>query len=246
VQAVTSMNGGGGALAFRPTWLRLDEAVEILVERGVASELAKASLRRAIESGQRVRATGGFEPCSGQLRFSVHGDIRQSVGTKWLAQPKLNFSTSKIKVLSGGDPGSSDEFEIKPRWQLIEIWAGDIEHLWPVPSAISEGSGATVGHENAAIKALASHFEPQESRVRPPNRAERAPTAERAPPTKATRQPQRERARRALDALFGGNVPDAAMLSNKLLEDRVNKWLTKECHLLPVGQRTIRRAAGRK
>ena len=69
VQAVTSMNGGGGALAFRPTWLRLDEAVEILVERGVTSELAKASLRRAIASGQRVRATGGFEPFSKTRRI---------------------------------------------------------------------------------------------------------------------------------------------------------------------------------
>ena len=149
------MNSGGGALAFRPTWLRLDEAVEILVERGVTSESAKASLRRAIASGQRVRATGGFQPFSGQLRFRVHGDIRQSVGTKWLAQPKLNFSTSKIKVLSGGDH-RSDEFEIRPRWRLIEVWADDIEHL--VPSAISEGSGATVGRENAAIIALASHL----------------------------------------------------------------------------------------
>jgi hypothetical protein len=151
------MNGGGGALAFRPPWLQLDEAVEILVQRGVTSEAAKASLRRAIASGQRVRATGGFRPFSGQLRFRVHGDIRQSVGTKWLAQPKLNFSTSKIKVLSGGDHGS-DEFEIRPRWRLIEVWADDIEHLGPVPSAISEGSGATVGHENAAIKALASYL----------------------------------------------------------------------------------------
>ena len=147
--------GGGGARAFRPTWLRLNEAVEILVERGVTSESSEASLRRAIASGKRVRATGGFQPFSGQLRFRVHGDIRQSVGTKWLAQPKLNFSTSKIKVLSGGDH-RSDEFEIRPRWRLIEVWADDIEHL--VPSAISEGSGATVGRENAAIIALASHL----------------------------------------------------------------------------------------
>jgi hypothetical protein len=78
--------------------------------------------------------------------------------TKWWAQPQLNFPASTIEVPSGGDPDSSDEFEIKPRWQLIEIWAGDIEHLWPVPSAISEGSGATVGHESAAVKALASHL----------------------------------------------------------------------------------------
>jgi hypothetical protein len=87
----------------------------------------------------------------------VHAEIQHYVGTKWWAQPKLNFSTSTIKVPSRGDHGS-DEFEIRPRWQLIEVWADDIEHLWPVPSAISKVSGATVGHENAAIKALASHL----------------------------------------------------------------------------------------
>lgn len=153
------MNGGGGARAFRPTWLRLGEAVAILVERGVARELARASLRRAIESGKRVRVSGSDpDPFAGALRYRVHTEIRHYVGTKWWAQPKLNFPASTIEVRSGGDPGSSDEFEIKPRWQLIEIWAGDIEHLWPVPSAISEGSGATVGRENAAIIALASHL----------------------------------------------------------------------------------------
>ena len=153
------MNGGGGARAFRPTWLRLGEAVAILVERGVARELARASLRRAIESGKRVRVSGSDpDPFAGALRYRVHTEIRHYVGTKWWAQPKLNFPASTIEVRSGGDPGSSDEFEIKPRWQLIEIWAGDIEHLWPVPSAISEGSGATVGHESAAVKALASHL----------------------------------------------------------------------------------------
>ena len=153
------MNGGGGARAFRPTWLRLGEAVAILVERGVARELARASLRRAIESGKRVRVSGSDpDPFAGALRYRVHTEIRHYVGTKWWAQPKLNFPASTIEVRSGGDPGSSDEFEIKPRWQLIEIWAGDIEHLWPGPSAISEGSGATVGHEGAAVKALASHL----------------------------------------------------------------------------------------
>jgi len=158
VQAVT-MNSGGGALAFRPTWLRLGEAVELLVERGVTSELAKASLRRAIQSGKRVRLTGGSPsgPFSGDLRFRVHTEFRHNVGSKWWAQPQLKFPASTIEVPSGGDPGSSDEFEIKPRWQLIEIWADDIEHLWPVSSAISKRTGATV-NENAAIKVLASHL----------------------------------------------------------------------------------------
>jgi tetratricopeptide (TPR) repeat protein len=66
-----------------------------------------------------------------------------------------------------------------------------------------------------------------------------------APKNLATRQPQSERARRALEALFGSKVPDAAALSNKLLGDKVNKWL-KACKEPPVGQRTIQRAAGRK
>ena len=61
----------------------------------------------------------------------------------------------------------------------------------------------------------------------------------------ATRQPQQERARRALKALFGSTVPDAAALPNKHLADKVNKWL-KDDKQPPVGQRTIRRAAGRK
>jgi hypothetical protein len=61
----------------------------------------------------------------------------------------------------------------------------------------------------------------------------------------ATRQPQQKRARRALRALFDSEVPDAATLPNKHLADKVNKWL-KEKNQPPVGQRTIRRAAGRK
>jgi hypothetical protein len=155
------MNGGGGTLAFRPTWLQLNEAIAILVERGVKREVAKKSLRRAIASGTRVslQSTGGpLTSFAGALRYRVHTEFRHYVGSKWWAQSQLNFPASTIEVPSGGDPGSSDEFEIKPRWQLIEIWAGDIEHLWPVPSAISEGSGATIGHESAAVKALASHL----------------------------------------------------------------------------------------
>jgi hypothetical protein len=65
------------------------------------------------------------------------------------------------------------------------------------------------------------------------------------PPPPATRQPQQERARRALRALFDSEVPDAATLPNKHLADKVNKWL-KDHDQPPVGQRTIRRAAGRK
>jgi hypothetical protein len=65
------------------------------------------------------------------------------------------------------------------------------------------------------------------------------------PPAPATRQPQQERARRALTALFGSEVPDAAVLPNKHLATRVNKWL-EERQQPPVRQRTIQRAAGRK
>ena len=59
-----------------------------------------------------------------------------------------------------------------------------------------------------------------------------------------TRQPNRERARRALVALFPKGVPDAATLPNKLLAKKVNDWL--EAKEQPsVSQRTIQRAAGR-
>jgi hypothetical protein len=64
-------------------------------------------------------------------------------------------------------------------------------------------------------------------------------------PSPATRGPQRERARRALTALFGSKVPDAATLPNKLLVDKVNKWLDDQ-QQPPVGPRTVQRAAGRK
>jgi hypothetical protein len=64
-------------------------------------------------------------------------------------------------------------------------------------------------------------------------------------PSPATRRPQYERARRALTALFGSEVPDAATLPNKRLADKVNKWL-EDHQQPPVGQRTVQRAAGRK
>jgi hypothetical protein len=60
----------------------------------------------------------------------------------------------------------------------------------------------------------------------------------------ASRQPDRERARRALGALFPDGPPDAASLPNKRLAKQVNEWL--EANGQPsVGQRTIQRAAGR-
>jgi hypothetical protein len=64
-------------------------------------------------------------------------------------------------------------------------------------------------------------------------------------PSPATRRPQHERARRALTALFGSEVPDAATLPSKRLADKVNKWL-EDHQQPPVGQRTVQRAAGRK
>jgi hypothetical protein len=60
----------------------------------------------------------------------------------------------------------------------------------------------------------------------------------------ASRQPQRERARRALIALFPDGPPDAATLSNKALAKIVNEWLESQGQA-PVNQRTIQRAAGR-
>jgi hypothetical protein len=44
-------------------------------------------------------------------------------------------------------------------------------------------------------------------------------------PNLRSRQPQRERARRALAALFPDGPPDAADLPNKLLANQVNDWL---------------------
>ena len=70
------------------------------------------------------------------------------------------------------------------------------------------------------------------------------PEYELIPDNPASRQPERERARRAIKALFPEGVPDAATLSNKRLAKKVNEWLelNKE---EPVQQRTIQRAAGR-
>jgi len=65
------------------------------------------------------------------------------------------------------------------------------------------------------------------------------------PEKPATRQPQSERARRALLALYGKNIPDAAALPNKHLEKQIDQWLRKQGQP-PISGRTIRRAAGRK
>jgi hypothetical protein len=148
------MNSGGGAPAFRPTWLRLNEATAILDERGLASEVAEASLRRAIASGAVVRPTriAPLRPFADALRFRVHADIRQSAGTAWKAQPNLNFQDSTIEVPSSVWEGN------ELRWQPIEVWAEDIDRLWPRAPANFGGSAATVGHESAAVKALASHL----------------------------------------------------------------------------------------
>jgi hypothetical protein len=84
----------------------------------------------------------------------------------------------------------------------------------------------------------------------PSNKGGRSPTADGdAPKNTAKRRPQldRERARLALQALFGSEIPDAVALPNKHLADQVNKWLRAPPRKMPpVGQRTIQRAAGRK
>jgi hypothetical protein len=65
------------------------------------------------------------------------------------------------------------------------------------------------------------------------------------PDNPATRQPHRERARRALDAMFPEGIPDAATIPNKLLAKQVNDWLEARKQP-PVRLRTIQRAAGRR
>jgi hypothetical protein len=85
---------------------------------------------------------------------------------------------------------------------------------------------------------------------KPSNKGGRSPTADGdAPKNTAKRRPQRERerARLALQALFGSEIPDAVALPNKHLAGQVNEWLRAPPHKMPpVGQRTIQRAAGRK
>jgi hypothetical protein len=149
VQAVTMT--GGGALALRPRWLRLDEAVAILVERGVTSELAEALLRRAIAAGKMVRSTGGFQsgPFPGALRFRVHGDIRQSVGTKWLAPPNLNFSASTIALLA-----PIDTLENTLTWGLIEVWADDLDKLWPSFDHRGAHSASSKSHNGPVLEGI--------------------------------------------------------------------------------------------
>jgi hypothetical protein len=60
-----------------------------------------------------------------------------------------------------------------------------------------------------------------------------------------TRQARREPARRAIKALYGAKVPDAAELPNKFLVKRVTEWLEKNNYPVP-SLNTILRAAGRK
>ena len=72
------------------------------------------------------------------------------------------------------------------------------------------------------------------------------PTAlEDSTPNKQVRRPQRERAERAIKALYPNDVPDQASEPNQILLKKVGDWL-KDNKLPPVGDDTILRAAGRR
>jgi hypothetical protein len=63
--------------------------------------------------------------------------------------------------------------------------------------------------------------------------------------TRRRRQPSRERAKKALDALYPGKIPDQDSEPNKILCGKVDAWL--EIEKLPgVKSDTILRAAGRR
>ena len=72
------------------------------------------------------------------------------------------------------------------------------------------------------------------------------PTAlEDSTPNKQVRRPQRERAERAIKALYPNDVPDQASEPSQVLFKKVGDWL-KDNKLPSVGDDTILRAAGRR
>jgi hypothetical protein len=139
-------------MAAQHSWLRLTEAVAILVKGGLANAAAETSLGRAIASGIMVRPDRNPAlPFDGALRFRVHADIRQSAGTTWRAMPNLDFFLSTIVVPSRGDNGFA-QFESKLRPSVIEVWAKDVPRCCPVTHG-KRGRRPSVDWEKMRIKA---------------------------------------------------------------------------------------------
>ena len=104
----------------------------------------------------------------------------------------------------------------------------------PPPQDGGEPHGLLAHKDSPLTSGECSDLNTQPSK--PSNKGGRSPTAD-----------GRERARLALQALFGSEIPDAVALPNKHLAQQVNEWLRAPPRKMPpVGQRTIQRAAGRK
>src|SRR5262245_15127446 len=176
-----------------------------------------------------------FKPSQeGRARVSPEGAERSP-------EPSMPASMLVPQPASRLVVGAVDQSEVPSGSEPREV-------RFPSPQGVGEPRSLSAHKEAPLAPDECSDLNTQLSK--PSNKGGRSPTADGdAPKNTAKRRPQRERerARLALQALFGSDVPDAVSLPNKHLADQVNEWLRAPPRKMPpVGQSTIQRAAGRK
>ena len=163
----------------------------------------------------------------------------RSKQTRWLARYPLDeIASSRLQ-----DDGHDKDCLIPEDWRVahgsnwnnlrgyrnVRVFRDDV--LRAFPTAVSKLSDARHGNEEIEGR------HPDEQPQQPPDDQPQQP--------RVGTRPTRERASRALQALYPNGVPDQVTLSNAKLFRAVGDWL-KDQKLEDVSDPTILRAAGRR
>jgi hypothetical protein len=129
--------------AYRPQWIRLDEAETTLLSRGYANP--REELTRAVREGRMWKADTG-----NGVRLSIPRGIEtpQPQKNAWRDQP-LDFDNSTVlfRVWRHGEPGGI--------WQRvpIQILSADVDRFWP---AFGDDGGRIAGDRALVNEGLAA------------------------------------------------------------------------------------------